>query len=203
MERIAIESVKESVKESVGVRSWKASCGSCGRWPNAIINRAILMLCLGLAMACSVITDFDDSRVKLNLEKELYSEDIDIRTRIHGDATGELGRILFHFKDMFESRDGAALVELFSNQMKLEIAEAAPNAVGVRINVRAVKDTPVNPGEFQVAVGNEGALLVVTFFNGTGDDAIVTAGDDVKLILALDENPLLKNDILSYVVPVD
>ena len=140
---------------------------------------------------CTVITDFDESRIKLNLHEVLMNEFIQIGT------IADVGTITLHFSKPFSEDDIDELYELFGNEITMDLAVDGVST-GSQITVNQVADTPKHPGEFQLTVGSGGRNALIVFYNGVPDDRIVQPGDAVVLVIHVAENSLIATDAYAY-----
>ena len=167
-----------------------------GLFSRGIGTVAVLALLAGAA-ACSVITDFDESRIKTNLHEVLFSEDITLTTE------ADVGYLNLEFAERFNADEVEMLEELVGVEIQMDLGPLARSTEGRQITQERVLETPANRGEYRLLLGSGGYRAKVTFYNGPADDPIVSPGEKVRLVIYADENPVVAADKYAYEFTVE
>lgn len=168
------------------------------------LKRVLLLCTAGILAACTVITDFDESKLKTSLDEVLIDENISLVSVSESvsESGSETAMLTFRFSKAFTGKDKAVFDRMVGQSLNLVLADntALPDAVITR---NRVSSAPAQSGDFSLTWDATGRILVVSFFNPPAAQFLLTSGEQLTLIIDISENPLLYDDILTYGITVD
>lgn len=159
--------------------------------------KCALILCVVVGMsACTIITDFDESKLKISLDEILVAEKISLVT---GSETSVL---TLRFSKAFAGKDKLLFEQMPGNSLSIVLADntTLPDAV---VTQKRVLTTPAQAGEFNFVWDATGKIFVVTFFNPPETQFPLIVGDALTLIVDVAENSLLYDDVYTFNITVD
>ncbi|MBN2714849.1 MAG: hypothetical protein JXX14_03275 [Deltaproteobacteria bacterium] len=175
--------LKKSVQPVAGL-----TLALSGQVERVIINGilAIGILAIGILAGCTAITDFDESRIKINLNKILFEESITFQT------VDDVGYITLPFGNPLTPDECDSFDALVGEKLIFTVAKGG-NTVGHDITKIRVDDVPGAPGEYAFGVGREGKRAVMSFYNRSESSTqpLVAPNDMVTLLIHVDDNPLI------------
>jgi hypothetical protein len=160
------------------------------------LRRALLLCVAGVMSACTAITDFDESRLKISLDEILVAENISL-------VSGSENSVLtLRFSKAFSGKDKVLFEQMPGNSLSIVLADdtSLPDAV---VTQKRVLTTPTQTGEFNFVWDATGKIFVVTFFNPPEGQFPLVSGDALTLIIDVAENSLLYDDVYTFNISVD
>ena len=152
-----------------------------------------LLLVAVMLSACTVITDFDESRLKISLDDILTAGNISLRL----DSATDIGVLTLRFSEAFMGNDRVQLEQMIGTNLNVILADDSDRP-DVEITRNRVTDTPAQAGDFQVVMGGGGKAVAISFVNPPANNFLLSSGDTVTIILDVAENTILDDGVFAW-----